>query len=195
MKLLIASNNKNKIRELKEILSDRFETLSLEEAGIFSDPEETGTTFEENSEIKARFALEKSGLPTLADDSGLSVFALNGEPGVYSARYSGENATTDSNNALLLKNMENVVDRRAKFVCVITLLFPDGRKIQVKGECPGEILTEPRGNNGFGYDPLFYLPKLNKTFAQLSAEEKNGVSHRARALKAFEERLKNFDND
>lgn len=195
MKLLIASNNKNKIRELKEILADRFETLSLEEAGIFSDPEETGTTFEENSEIKARFALEKSGLPTLADDSGLSVFALNGEPGVYSARYSGENATTDSNNALLLKNMENVVDRRAKFVCVITLLFPDGRKIQVKGECPGEILTAPRGNNGFGYDPLFYLPELKKTFAQLSAEEKNGVSHRARALKAFEERLKNFDND
>lgn len=195
MELLIASNNPNKIRELKEILGNRFETFSLKEKGIVSDPEETGKTFEENSEIKARFALEKSELATLADDSGLAVDALNGEPGVFSARYSGEDATTEKNNALLLKNMENVTDRRAKFVCVITLLFPDGRKIQAKGECHGEILTSPRGTNGFGYDPLFYVPEYKKTFAELTAEEKNAISHRAVALHAFEERLKNIDND
>ena len=195
MELLIASNNPNKIRELKEILGDRFETFSLKEKGIVSDPEETGKTFEENSEIKARFALEKSGLATLADDSGLAVDALNGEPGVFSARYSGEDATTEKNNALLLKNMENITDRRAKFVCVITLLFPDGRKIQAKGECHGEILTSPRGTNGFGYDPLFYVPEYKKTFAELTAEEKNAISHRAVALRTFEERLKNIDND
>lgn len=195
MELLIASNNPNKIRELKEILGDRFETFSLKEKGIISDPEETGETFEENSEIKARFALEKSGIATLADDSGLAVEALNGEPGVFSARYSGEDATTEKNNALLLKNMENITDRRAKFVCVITLLFPDGRKIQAKGECHGEILLSPRGTNGFGYDPLFYVPEYKKTFAELTAEEKNAISHRAVALRAFEERLKNIDND
>ena len=195
MELLIASNNPNKIRELKEILGDRFETFSLKEKGIISDPEETGATFEENSEIKARFALEKSGIATLADDSGLAVEALNGEPGVFSARYSGEDATTEKNNTLLLKNMENITDRRAKFVCVITLLFPDGRKIQAKGECHGEILTSPRGTNGFGYDPLFYVPEYKKTFAELTAEEKNAISHRAVALRAFEERLKNIDND
>ena len=195
MELLIASNNPNKIRELKEILGDRFETFSLKEKGIVSDPEETGKTFEENSEIKARFALEKSGLATLADDSGLAVDALGGAPGVFSARYSGEGATTEKNNALLLKNMENMTDRRAKFVCVITLLFPDGRKIQAKGECHGEILTSPRGTNGFGYDPLFYVPEYKKTFAELTAEEKNAISHRAVALRAFEERLKNIDND
>ena len=195
MELLIASNNPNKIRELKEILGDRFETFSLKEKGIVSDPEETGKTFEENSEIKARFALEKSGLATLADDSGLAVETLGGEPGVFSARYSGEGATTEKNNALLLKNMENMTDRRAKFVCVITLLFPDGRKIQAKGECHGEILTSPRGTNGFGYDPLFYVPEYKKTFAELTAEEKNAISHRAVALRAFEERLKNIDND
>ena len=195
MELLIASNNPNKIRELKEILGDRFEMFSLKEKGIISDPEETGETFEENSEIKARFALEKSGIATLADDSGLAVEALNGEPGVFSARYSGEDATTEKNNALLLKNMENITDRRAKFVCVITLLFPDGRKIQAKGECHGEILLSPRGTNGFGYDPLFYVPEYKKTFAELTAEEKNAISHRAVALRAFEERLKNIDND
>lgn len=195
MELLMASNNPNKIRELKEILGDRFETFSLKEKGIVSDPEETGKTFEENSEIKARFALEKSGLATLADDSGLAVDALGGAPGVFSARYSGEGATTEKNNALLLKNMENMTDRRAKFVCVITLLFPDGRKIQAKGECHGEILTSPRGTNGFGYDPLFYVPEYKKTFAELTAEEKNAISHRAVALRAFEERLKNIDND
>ena len=195
MELLIASNNPNKIRELKEILGDRFETFSLKEKGIISDPEETGETFEENSEIKARFALEKSGIATLADDSGLAVEALNGEPGVFSARYSGEDATTEKNNALLLKNMENITDRRAKFVCVITLLFPDGRKIQAKGECHGEILLSPKGTNGFGYDPLFYVPEYKKTFAELTAEEKNAISHREVALRAFEERLKNIDND
>ena len=195
MELLIASNNPNKIRELKEILGDRFETFSLKEKGIISDPEETGETFEENSEIKARFALEKSGIATLADDSGLAVEALNGEPGVFSARYSGEDATTEKNNALLLKNMENITDRRANFVCVITLLFPDGRKIQAKGECHGEILLSPRVTNGFGYDPLFYVPEYKKTFAELTAEEKNAISHRAVALRAFEERLKNIDND
>lgn len=195
MELLVASNNQKKIKELKAILSENFEPVSLKEKGISSDPEETGTTFEENSEIKARFALEKSGLPTIADDSGLYVFALDGAPGVYSARYSGENATDEKNNALLLENLKNKADRKAKFVSVITLIFPDGRKIQTKGECFGEILEKPRGENGFGYDPLFYVPELKKTFAELSSEEKNKISHRANALRLFEERLKELDNN
>ena len=169
--------------------------MSLKDIGILSDPEETGDTFEENSEIKAKFALEKSGLPTIADDSGLYVFTLNGEPGVYSARYSGENANDKSNNELLLKKLEGKTDRKAKFVSVVTLLFPDGRKVQAKGECYGEILEKPRGENGFGYDPLFYVPELKKTFAELSPKEKNKISHRAKALRLFEERLKEIDNN
>lgn len=192
---MVASNNPDKIKELKAILAGAFEPVSLKEKGIFSDPEETGETFAENSEIKARFAMEKSGLPTIADDSGLAVFALDGRPGVYSARFSGPDATAETNNALLLKELEGVSDRRAKFISVVTLLFPDGRKIQAEGEIEGEILLAPRGKNGFGYDPLFYVPEMKKTFAELSAKEKNKISHRAKALALFEKRLKEIDND
>ena len=190
MELLIASNNQKKLKELKVILADRFEPVSLQEKGIVSDPEETGTTFEENSEIKALAAMKQSGMPALADDSGLYVYALNGQPGVYSARYSGEGATDEKNNALLLKNMNGISDRRAKFVSVITLVYPDGRTLSAKGECEGILLESPRGENGFGYDPLFYLPQYQKTMAEIPPELKNQISHRAVALKNFAALLK-----
>ena len=134
--------------------------------------------------------MKQSGMPALADDSGLYVYALNGQPGVYSARYSGEGATDEKNNALLLKNMNGISDRRAKFVSVITLVYPDGRTLSAKGECEGILLESPRGENGFGYDPLFYLPQYQKTMAEIPPELKNQISHRAVALKNFAALLK-----
>lgn len=190
MKILVASNNKNKIREIKQILGDIFEPVSLAEAGVESDPEETGETFLENALIKARSGMEVSGMPCIADDSGLCVNALNGAPGVYSARYSGEGATDEKNNELLLKNMENAADRSACFRSAIAMVFPDGREITAEGECPGVMIYEERGNNGFGYDPLFLVEEYNKTFAELSGEIKNQISHRAHALQAFREKIK-----
>lgn len=190
MELLIASNNKKKLKELKEILSDYFDVYSLAEKGINSNPEETGTTFEENAEIKAVSAMKASGLPALADDSGLCVEALNGQPGVYSSRYAGEDGNDSKNNKLLLKNMEGKENRKAKFVSSIVLVYPDGRKIIANGECYGEILKTPRGENGFGYDPLFYLPEYDKTMAEIDAELKNKISHRANAIQKFLEELK-----
>ena len=195
MEIIAATNNENKLRELKAILKGKFEVVSLKEKGIFSDPDETGETFEENSEIKARSAMEKSNLPAIADDSGLYVYSLDGAPGVYSARFAGENATDEENNRLLLEKMKDKTDRKAKFVSVVTLVFPDGKKVSGKGECEGEILFEYRGDGGFGYDPLFYVPEIKKTFAEMTDDEKNKVSHRAKALKDFEERLKEIDND
>lgn len=190
MELLIASNNKKKLKELKEILSDYFDVYSLSEKGIDSNPEETGTTFEENAEIKAVSAMKASGIPALADDSGLCVEALNGQPGVYSSRYAGEDGNDLRNNKLLLKNMEGKENRKAKFVSSIVLVYPDGRKISANGECYGEILKNPRGENGFGYDPLFYLPEYDKTMAEIDAELKNKISHRANAIQKFLEELK-----
>ena len=187
MKVILASQNQHKLVELSNILSKLGFEIALEsEYGLDIDVEETGTTFEENSFLKAEAVMKASGLPVLADDSGLMVDALNGAPGVYSARY-GHKSSDGERTAFLLENMKDVPDdkRTAKFVCVITCLWPDGRKIVARGECPGVITREVHGENGFGYDPVFYLPELGMTYAELPSEQKNAISHRARALQDF----------
>ena len=187
MKVILASKNQHKLTELSAILSQLGFEIALEsEYGLDIDVEETGTTFEENSFLKADAVMKASRLPVLADDSGLMVDALDGAPGVYSARY-GHKASDKERTAYLLENMKDVPEERrgAKFVCVITCLFPDGRKIVARGECPGVIARAPHGENGFGYDPVFYLPELGMTYAELPSEQKNAISHRARALQDF----------
>lgn len=186
MKVLIASNNGHKIKEIKEILGDFFDVVSLREAGVESDPEETGATFEENARIKAVAGMKASGMPCIADDSGLEVFALDGLPGVMSARYAGGHGDDSANNEKLLRELENASDRSARYVCVICMAFPNGHEIVARGECRGTILKEARGEGGFGYDPLFFFPQFGKTFAEITAEEKNEVSHRKAALREFE---------
>ena len=194
MKVVLASKNKHKLEEISKI-TEKFdmELVLQSELGIDIDVEENGTTFEENSFIKAEAVMKASGLSALADDSGIAVDALNGEPGIYSARYGFDESLDDWGRLqLLLKNTENVPDgeRQAQFVCVITMVTPDGKTIQARGEVHGELLREPRGKNGFGYDPIFYYPPLGKSTAELSSEEKNQISHRANALKVFYEKLK-----
>ena len=187
MKAVLASQNAHKLQELQAILGGLGIEVVLEsDIGLHIDVDETGTTFEENSRLKAEAVMRAANMPTIADDSGLMVDALNGAPGVYSARY-GHKSSDGERTAFLLENMKDVPDgkRTAKFVCVITCLWPDGRKIAARGECPGQILFAPRGTGGFGYDPVFYLPELEKTYAELAPEEKNAISHRARALQAF----------
>lgn len=184
-KVLLASNNAHKIKEIKAILGDFFNIVSLRDAGVESDPEETGTTFEENARIKAVAGMKASGMPCIADDSGLEVPALGCAPGVMSARYAGEHGNDEANNEKLLRELENKTDRNARYVCVVCMAFPSGKTLEARGECHGEILKEKRGSGGFGYDPLFYFPQFGKTFAEISAEEKNEVSHRNAALKAF----------
>ena len=187
MKVILASRNRHKLEELSAILRHLGMEVMLEsDVGLNIEVEETGTTFEENSYLKAAAVLAASGLPTIADDSGLMVDALGGAPGVYSARYGGIDDTKERNR-YLLSNMKDVPEekRTAKFVTVITCLFPDGRKIVARGECPGRILFAPAGENGFGYDPLFYVEEYGKTFAELPTEVKNSISHRARALQDF----------
>lgn len=194
MKMVLASKNPHKLVEIQKIV-ERFDIqLVLEsELGVDIDVEETGTTFEENSLLKAKAVMEATGLPALADDSGIAVDALNGAPGVYSARYGFDNTLDDWGRLqLLLKNTENVPDgqRQAQFVCVITLMTPEGQMIQARGEVHGELLRAPAGTGGFGYDPIFYYPPLGKTLAEVAPEEKNQVSHRARALKVLYEKMK-----
>ena len=194
MKVVLASKNAHKLKEISKI-TEKFgiELILQSELGIDMDVEENGSTFEENSYIKAKAVMEATGLPALADDSGIAVDALDGEPGIYSARYGFDDSLDDWGRLLLLlKNTENVPDgsRQAQFVCVITLVMPDGKTIQARGEAHGELLRAPIGEGGFGYDPIFYYPPLGKAFAQLSAEEKNRVSHRAVALELFNEKLK-----
>ena len=187
MKVILASKNPHKLTELSAILSQHGFEIALEsEYGLDIDVDETGTTFEENSLLKAEAVMKASGLPVLADDSGLMVDALDGAPGVYSARY-GHKSSDGERTAFLLENMKDVPDgkRTAKFVCVSTCLWPDGRKIVARGECPGVITREVHGENGFGYDPVFYLPELGMTYAELPSEQKNAISHRARALQEF----------
>ena len=194
MKVVLASKNKHKLEEISQITKQFDMELVLQaELGVDIDVEETGTTFEENSLIKAEAVMKATGLPALADDSGIMVDALGGAPGVYSARYGFDESLDDHGRLLLLlKNTENVPDgqRQAKFVSVISFITPDGKVIQARGEIHGELTREPRGENGFGYDPIFYYPPLGKTAAELSSEEKNSVSHRANALKVFYEKLK-----
>jgi len=195
MKICIASKNRGKIAELQKLLSEHIkdieiELVSLDDVGFVGEIEENGTTFEENALIKARAAAEFSGLCSIADDSGLIVNALNGEPGVYSARYAGEPCDDQKNNEKLLKNLEGIGDRSAAFVCTIACVIPEGQPLAGDpiigtGYCPGEILFNPRGNAGFGYDPLFWFDPFGKTFAEMSAEEKNAISHRGAGVKAF----------
>jgi non-canonical purine NTP pyrophosphatase, rdgB/HAM1 family len=194
MKVVLASKNKHKLEEISKITEKFDMELVLEsELGVDIDVEETGSTFEENSFLKAEAVMKATGLPALADDSGIAVDALNGEPGIYSARYGFDESLDDRGRLnLLLKNTENVPDdkRQAKFVCVITLVTPQGQTIQARGEVHGMLLRAPAGENGFGYDPIFYYPPFGKSLAQVSPEEKNRVSHRANALKVFYEKLK-----
>ena len=194
MKVVLASKNKHKLEEISKITEQFDIQLVMEsELGVDVDVEETGTTFEENSFLKANAVMQATGLPALADDSGIAVDALNGEPGIYSARYGFDDTLDDWGRLqLLLKNTEDVPDgqRQAQFVCVITMVTPEGKVIQARGEVHGELLREPRGENGFGYDPIFYYPPLGMTTAELPPEEKNRVSHRANALKVFYEKLK-----
>ena len=194
MKVVLASRNPHKLVEISRITQKFGMELVLQsELGVDIDVEETGTSFEENSYLKARAVMEATGLPALADDSGIAVDALNGEPGIYSARYGFDESLDDWGRLqLLLKNTENVPDgqRQAQFVCVITLVTPEGKVIQARGEIHGELLRAPAGEGGFGYDPIFYYPPFGKSLAEVSAEEKNQVSHRANALRAFYEKLK-----
>ena len=194
MKIVLASKNKHKLEEISRITEKfGFELILQSELGIDLDVEENGTSFEENSLIKAEAVMRATGLPALADDSGICVDALNGEPGIYSARYGFDDSLDDWGRLqLLLKNMEAVPDgqRQAKFVCVISFVTPDGKTIQARGEIHGELLREARGENGFGYDPIFYYPPYGVTTAEMSAADKNQVSHRANALKVFYDKLK-----
>ncbi len=191
MKLAIATNNQHKLQEIRAILGDSFEELlSLKDLGIDVDVEETGTTLEENALIKARAILALSGIATLADDTGLMVDALNGAPGVYSARYAGEEHNDAKNRSLLLKNLNGVKDRSAHFATVIALCYPDGKTLTASGRVNGEILLSERGTEGFGYDSLFFSTELGKTFAEATQAEKNSVSHRGRALRAMLELVK-----
>ena len=194
MKVVLASKNKHKLVEISQITEKfGFDLVLQSELGVDIDVEETGTTFEENSFQKAEAVMKATGLPALADDSGICVDALNGEPGVYSARYGFDESLDDWGRLqLLLKNTENVPDgqRQAKFVAVITMVTPEGQVIQARGEIHGELLRAPVGENGFGYDPIFYYPPYGKSTAEMSSEEKNQVSHRGNALKVFYEKLK-----
>ena len=198
MKLILASRNKKKIREVEAILANHFpgiHILSLDDVGYVGDIEENGETYEENALTKAHTAVEAGNrqYPAIADDSGLSVDALNGAPGVYSARYAGGHGDDAANNALLLKNLADTPaeERTARFVCCIALVYPDGREITVRGETEGLIIDEARGEGGFGYDPYFYYAPFKKTFSELSAEEKNAISHRGKAIAKVAEILKN----
>jgi non-canonical purine NTP pyrophosphatase, rdgB/HAM1 family len=191
-RIVIATNNKNKVREIREILKDTaIEVVSQGELEIDVDVVEDGTTFEENAYKKAAEIMKIAGLPTLADDSGLEVDALNGAPGVYSARFAGVHGDNAKNNEKLLELMKDVPEdkRGARFVTAMVLIFPDIKSIKTRGEIKGIIGWEPKGSNGFGYDPLFIVPELGKTFAELDGMEKNSISHRGRALREMKTRL------
>lgn len=196
-KVILASRNKGKLEEIKAIL-EKFgmETVSRDDAGIPTfEVEETGSTFEENSLLKAQAIMDVAHVITIADDSGLEVDALGGAPGIYSARYAGENCTFEDNNRKLLHELDGVPEeeRGAAFVSVITMLFPNGEKLVARGECRGKILTELRGEEGFGYDPLFMPEGENRSFAEMTSEEKNRISHRAKSLQILEDMIRERD--
>ena len=196
MKMILASNNLKKLKELKAILSDMgVELLSQREAGCDFEVEETGTTFAENAYIKAKAVFDATGLTTVADDSGLMVEALNGEPGVYSARYApgGHDASDKEKYMYLLSKMEGMENRRAKFVTNICCIFPNGDVLRTEGECCGEILPYPHGEGGFGYDPVFKPDGFDTSMAVLGPEVKNQISHRANALREFKKELRKIN--
>ncbi len=194
-KLLLGTNNRAKVREYQSLLPNiDYEIVTMAEQGISIEVEEVGESLEENARLKATVIAEKSRLLTLADDSGLEVDALGGEPGRLSARYAGENATDTERVEYLLKRMNGVPweNRAARFRCVIALATPDGKVELCAGECPGFITFEPRGEHGFGYDPIFYLPELDKTMAELLLAQKNKISHRGQAARKAAQALRNM---
>ena len=195
-KIVFATTNEGKVKEIKEILGDfPIEVVSMKEMGITADIEENGTTFEENSLIKARALVKLTGLPALADDSGLEVDYLNGEPGIYSARYLGRDTDYDYKNNYIIDKLSGAKgeERSARFVCVISLVLPDGREFVERGVVEGLIGYEQKGENGFGYDPIFYLPEYGKTSAEIPPEEKNRISHRGKALTAMKKLIVTLD--
>lgn len=193
MDFVLASKNPNKLREMAAILEKSGVRLRLQsELGIDIDVEENGKTFEENAIIKAEAVAKAAGLPAIADDSGLAVDALDGAPGIYSARYGGDACKNDKERyELLLKNLEGVPDekRTARFVCVIAAVWPDGKRVCAHGSCEGIILRRPGRDNGFGYDPVFYVPSEGCTFSEMAPERKNEISHRANALRMFQMKM------
>lgn len=191
-RMIFATGNENKMKEIREILGDLpLEILSMKQAGISADIEEDGTSFEENALIKAREVCRLAGEMVLADDSGLEIDYLNGEPGIYSARYMGEDTSYRIKNQNLIHRLEGVPDeqRTARFVCAIAAVFPNGKELVVRGTVEGMIGYEERGENGFGYDPIFYLPDRGVSTAELPSEEKNSLSHRGNALRKMKELL------
>ena len=199
MKIVLASRNKHKIGELQALLAKHIpeiEVFSLEDIGLEGEIVEDGEDFYDNAYIKAR-AVASLGYIGVGDDTGLCVDALGGAPGVYSARYAGEHGDDAANNALLLKNLEGKEDRTARFVCVIACVFPEdiNQVYAVRGEVEGKIIDEYRGKGGFGYDPLFYYEPFGKTLAEMSAEEKNSISHRGRAIENFAQMLKDIEEE
>ena len=186
--LVIATRNAGKTAEIRELLSDfPVQIRNLADFGPIPEAEETGTTFEENAYLKASLTARVLGIPALADDSGLLIDALNGAPGVYSARFAGSGATDIQRCEKILHAMQGITDRRAAFVCVLSIAVPTGAALTYTGRCEGLIAEKPAGSNGFGYDPIFYFPPLRKTFAQLTRQEKSRVSHRGKALKEFKQ--------
>ena len=188
--IILASNNKDKVKEVKEILKG-YDIISMKEAGIDVDIEEHGTTFEENALIKSRAIMKLTGQITMADDSGLEIDYLNKAPGVYSARFMGHDTSYDIKNKALIQKLEGVKgsDRSGRFVCAIAVCFPDGREIVKRGTMEGLIAEEIKGDNGFGYDPIVYLPEYGRTSGELAPEEKNKISHRGKALALIKEEL------
>lgn len=193
MKFVLATNNPGKLKEMAAILGQLgVEVIGPKELGIAMEVEETGTTFAENAMLKAKAICEAAKLPAIADDSGLCVDALNGAPGVYSARYGGEGLDDKGRYMLLLQNLRGQTTRAAHFACAIACAFPNGDELTAEGICPGTIAFAPMGEGGFGYDPVFFVPEFRKTFGQLSAEEKNEISHRGKALAVFKEKLETY---
>lgn len=191
--IILATNNKSKVKEISEMMSGSDITfVSLADAGINVEVEETGTTFEENALLKAREICKLSGKPTISDDSGLEIDALDGAPGIYSSRFMGEDTSYDIKNNALIEKLENVVDpdRTARFRCCMALVLPDGREFVTEGTMEGIIARELKGINGFGYDPILFIPEYNRTSAELSSEEKNNISHRGEALRKMIEVIK-----
>ena len=193
MKFVLATHNPGKLKEMGDILA-RFgvEVVSPKDLGITVDVEETGATFAENAMLKAKAICAAAKLPAIADDSGLCVDALNGGPGVYSARYGGEGLDDKGRYMLLLNSMRGQPTRAAHFACAIACVFPNGDELTAEGRCDGTIAFAPIGEGGFGYDPVFFVPELKKTFGQLTAEEKSAISHRGRALAVFVEKLETY---
>ncbi len=196
-RIIFATGNQDKVREMQMIMSDTdFEILSLKEAGISLDVEENGSTYEENAMIKARAVSQMVDCIVLADDSGLEVDALNKEPGVYSARFMGEKTSYRVKNGEILKRLENVPmeERTGRFVCAIAVVLPDGKELTTRATIEGYIGYEERGEHGFGYDPIFYVPEYNRSTAELTEEEKNKISHRGKALQLMKEELRKYEN-